>query len=166
MNREKDTFAFREYAVIFFFMLITCICLLESWRILQEQMQVNSPGLLPMVLSVVMACCILISLLHVKPQLPEDRIPYKKKTKLVVDSIREEFPLNVAGTVGITLFYLFSLNYILYVPATILYMFLCMLFLGRNKRKAKNLIIYVTIAIGITAFVYIVFKMLFLVTLP
>jgi len=165
-NRDRNTFAIREYAVILFFVAIACISLAESVRILQEKPQVNSPGLLPIVLSGIMAVCITIILTQTKKQIPKDREIYDSKIKLISDAVREEFPIDMVGTVLITIAYLLVLDVLLYVPATILFMIALMLFFGRKKLGIKDLLTFALTAAGVTAAIYVIFGMVFLVTLP
>lgn len=165
-KRERDTFAFREYFVILSFLLLTGVLIKEAIHIYKKIPQVNGPGTLPLILLGIMAVCITITLITAHQDIPKDRERYTDKRKLIADSVREGFPLDVTGFLLITGSYLLLLGRVNYMIATALFLIVQMLFLARKKLSLKMGIRRVLIAIGMTLACYLVFAKLFLVTLP
>lgn len=165
-KRERDTFAFREYLVILSFLILTGVLMKEAIGIYRKVPQINGPGTLPLILLGIMAVCITITLVTARKELPKEREPYTDKRKLLADSIREGFPLDVTGFLILTGGYLLLLGRINYILATILFLIGQMLFLARKRLNRRMGIQRVLIAVGVTLACYLIFAKLFLVTLP
>ncbi|WP_434310706.1 tripartite tricarboxylate transporter TctB family protein [Hominifimenecus sp. rT4P-3] len=165
-KRERDTFAFREYLVIVLFMILTGVLIKEAISIYSKVPKINGPGTLPLILLGIMTICILITLIMARREIPEDREKYTNKGKLVIDSIREGFPLDVTGFLVITVGYLLILGKVNYIIATTLFMVAQMLFLIRKKLSVKMGIKRAIIAVVTTLACYLIFAKVFLVTLP
>lgn len=165
-KRERDTFAFREYLVIVLFMILTGVLTKEAINIYSQVPKINGPGTLPLILLGIMTVCIVITLIMAHRDIPTDREKYTNKGKLIIDSIREGFPLDVTGFLIITVGYLLILGRVNYIIATTLFMIAQMLFLDRKKLSLKMGVKRALIAAGTTLACYLIFAKVFLVTLP
>lgn len=69
-----------------------------------------------------------------------------------------------AGLVAMLAFYIFILPYAGYVPTTVVFLFMCMIFLG--ERAPRNMVIYGVCSAATTGLLYIIFGKILLIFLP
>ena len=96
MDREKRTFAFREYLLLLILTGISLLAFVGSIQILaKKEFAVNSSGTFPTVMSGLMLLCCLITLAGTRKKLPKDAEKYSGAGELLKESAREEIPGDV-----------------------------------------------------------------------
>lgn len=166
-DKEKNTFAFRDYLVTILLIIGTAYLIKEAILIYKKVPKLNGPGTLPLILLGIMAVTIIIALLQIKKQLPVDREKYQNPFRLIIDAIQVAFPLDVFIFLVLTILYLIALAlFDGYIVVSVVYMLCVMLFFARKELTAKLAIKSLVIAIVIALSCYLIFGKIFMVTLP
>ena len=164
MDREKRTFAFREYLLLLILTGISLLAFVGSIQILaKKEFAVNSSGTFPTVMSGLMLLCCLITLAGTRKKLPKDAEKYSGAGELLKESAREEIPGDVLVSILMVIAYMAALGLVGFIPSSRAFILAIMFYLSKGKRKPWVILACGT---GSVAAVYVVFRIIFKVLLP
>ncbi|WP_434310905.1 tripartite tricarboxylate transporter TctB family protein [Hominifimenecus sp. rT4P-3] len=164
MDREKRTFAFREYLLLVILTAVSALAFAGSLEIFsQKKFAINSSGTFPTVMSGLMLLCCLIALIGTPKRLPKDVEKYSGAGELIREAAKEEVPRDVLISILMVIVYMVALGLIGFIPSSLIFILAIMFYLSKGKRKAWVLLLSGT---GSVAAIYVVFRIIFKVLLP
>lgn len=164
MDREKRTYAFREYLLLVILTVVSALAFVGSLEIFEKKnFEINSSGTFPTLMSGLMLLCILFTLIRTRKKLPKDVEKYSGIGELIRESAKEEVPFDVLVSILMVIAYMVALGLIGFVPSSVVFILAIMFYLSKGKQKVWVLLLS---GIGSIAAIYVVFRIIFKVLLP
>jgi len=164
MDRDKKTFAFREYLMLIILTALSLVAFIGSCQLMaKKDFAINSSGTFPFLMSGFMLLCMVILLIGARKKLPRDVEKYTSVGELIKASIQEAIPKDLLITILMVIAYMVALAYVGFVISSVAFILGTMFYLSKGKQKPLVLVLS---GIGSIAVIYVVFRIIFKVLLP
>jgi len=164
MDREKKTFAFREYLLLVILTVLSLVAFIGSCQLMaKKDFAINSSGTFPFLMSGLMLLCMVGILIGTRKKLSKDVEKYASVGELIKASIQEAMPKDLLVIILMVIAYLVGLAYLGFVISSVAFILGAMFYLSKGKQKPLLLILS---GAGSIAVIYVVFRIIFKVLLP